>query len=74
MTHWHFPTEINIPSDLLDYVGSPLLARLLCQRGIMTVAQARPFLEPSLYQPACVIHQPCHEVDGFLLSYQQVIQ
>jgi hypothetical protein len=39
MTHWHFPTEQNIPSDLLDYVGSPLLARLLCQRGIMTVAQ-----------------------------------
>jgi single-stranded-DNA-specific exonuclease len=72
MTHWHFPTELNIPSDLLEYVGSPLLARLLCQRGIMTVAQARPFLEPSLYQPASAFDLP--DLDVAVQRLQQAIE
>lgn len=52
MTEWHIPPEIYIPADLLDFTGDPFLARLLVQRGLTTVPQARAFLEPTAYRPA----------------------
>jgi single-stranded-DNA-specific exonuclease len=51
MTAWTVPTQPEIPSDLLDFAGDPLLARLLVQRGLATTAQARAFLDPEAYQP-----------------------
>ena len=52
MVRWLFPTEVNIPADLLAYVGEPLLAQLLAQRGLTTVEQVQAFLDPGTYQPA----------------------
>ncbi|MCK6624646.1 MAG: single-stranded-DNA-specific exonuclease RecJ [Anaerolineae bacterium] len=52
MTHWLLPTQPHIPSALLDFIGDPLLAQLLAQRGITTVEQAHAFLDPEIYQPA----------------------
>ncbi len=52
MAHWRLPPQPNIPADLLEFAGDPLLARLLLQRDLTTVAQARAFLEPAAYRPA----------------------
>ncbi|MDM8521361.1 single-stranded-DNA-specific exonuclease RecJ [Anaerolineales bacterium HSG6] len=51
MSAWHYPTDIYLPPDLLDFTGSELLTRLLVQRGISTMGQARPFLDPTYYLP-----------------------
>ncbi len=50
--NWTFPPEIEIPSDLLAWAETPLLARLLVQRGLTTVAAARAFTNPNEYRPA----------------------
>lgn len=52
MTHWLLPPQTHIPPDLLDFTGDPFLAQLLAQRGIVTVEQARAFLDPAIYCPA----------------------
>jgi single-stranded-DNA-specific exonuclease len=52
MTAWTVPAHPDIPADLLDFAGDPLLARLLVQRGLTTTAQARAFLDPQAYYPA----------------------
>ena len=52
MTDWQFPPQVDISADLLAFVGDPLLAQLLVQRGLTTVDQARAFLDPATYQPA----------------------
>ncbi len=52
MPNWQLPSQLNIPSDLLEFTGDPILAQLLAQRGITPVAQARAFLSPDAYQPA----------------------
>jgi single-stranded-DNA-specific exonuclease len=52
MARWQFPSQLDIPVELLDFVGDPLLTQLLVQRGLTTVEQARAFLEPGAYRPA----------------------
>ncbi len=52
MPQWQLPPEPNIPPELLAFTGDPLLAQLLTQRGLITVAQAQAFLDPQQYQPA----------------------
>jgi single-stranded-DNA-specific exonuclease len=52
MVRWQFPPKLDIPVELLDFVGDPLLAQLLVQRGLTTVEQTRAFLEPGAYRPA----------------------
>ncbi len=49
---WQLPPKLDIPPALLAYVADPLLAQLLARRGLATVQQARPFLEPEAYRPA----------------------
>lgn len=51
MTPWQLPPKTHIPPDLLDFTGDPFLAQLLVQRGLTSVAQARPFLDPATYTP-----------------------
>jgi single-stranded-DNA-specific exonuclease len=50
-SHWQLPTKPNIPPALIEFVGDPLLAQLLVQRGLTTVEQARAFLDPTAYEP-----------------------
>ncbi|MEN6408334.1 MAG: single-stranded-DNA-specific exonuclease RecJ, partial [Anaerolineaceae bacterium] len=46
MAKWVEPANTDSPSaDLLAYVGSDFLARVLVRRGISTVEQAKPFLD-----------------------------
>ncbi len=52
MPNWQLPSQSNIPPDLLEFAGEPLLAQLLVQRGLTTVDQARAFLDLHAYQPA----------------------
>ena len=49
---WTFLPEPDIPPDLLTWTGDRLLARLLVQRGIITVEVARAFMNPDDYEPA----------------------
>ncbi len=49
---WHTPPEPNIPPELLAWAQNPLLARLLAQRGILSVAAARAFTDSAAYRPA----------------------
>jgi single-stranded-DNA-specific exonuclease len=48
---WQLPSKLNISPNLLEFTGDPLLAQLLVQRGIITIEQARGFLDPNSYQP-----------------------
>ena len=51
--NWQLSSNTQIPTDLLDFAGGDsLLARLLVQRGISSVDQARAFLDPEAYLPA----------------------
>jgi single-stranded-DNA-specific exonuclease len=50
--HWQLAQKPNIPPALIEFVGDPLLAQLLVQRGLTTVNQARAFLDPAAYEPA----------------------
>jgi single-stranded-DNA-specific exonuclease len=52
MSRWQIRPHPEVPPDLLKFTGDPFLAELLVQRGLTTVEQACPFLEPNLYQPA----------------------
>ena len=52
MTRWQTLSQPDIPADLQQFAGDPLLAQLLVQRGLTTVDQARAFLDPACYQPA----------------------
>ncbi len=49
---WTYPTPQEIPTDLLTWAGSHLLAQLLVQRGLTTVEAARAFIDPDYYEPA----------------------
>ncbi|MEW5957344.1 MAG: single-stranded-DNA-specific exonuclease RecJ [Chloroflexota bacterium] len=52
MARWQVPPPANMPAEILNFVGEPLLARLLVQRGLTTMAQVRAFLDPEAYRPA----------------------
>ncbi|MCB0154129.1 MAG: single-stranded-DNA-specific exonuclease RecJ, partial [Anaerolineae bacterium] len=52
MTQWKLPDQVNISPELQNFVGDPLLAQLLAQRGLTTVQAARAFLDPETYAPA----------------------
>jgi len=52
MTVWKLPEQINISPDLQTFVGDPLLAQLLAQRGLTTVQAAHAFLDPDAYEPS----------------------
>jgi len=50
---WLLPEPVEVPTALREAVGGhPLVARLLAQRGLVDVAQARAYLDPSQYTPA----------------------
>jgi single-stranded-DNA-specific exonuclease len=44
---WHLPPPVDVPDELLQEVGHPLLARLLVARGHSTIEAARRFLDPA---------------------------
>ncbi len=49
---WEFPPATDIPGSFAEAVGGdPLIAALLYRRGITTLPQARPFLDPDHYRP-----------------------
>ena len=48
---WTFLPEPDIPSDLLAWSGNRLLARLLVQRGVITVEAAQAFMTADDYEP-----------------------
>ncbi len=50
MTYWQLPPKLNIPADLLAFVGDPLLAQLLVRRGFNTLSRAQAFLDPTAYK------------------------
>jgi single-stranded-DNA-specific exonuclease len=53
MAEWTAPSSPPVPDGLEDLVGgNALVARLLAQRGIRSVEDARPFLDPAAYNPA----------------------
>ncbi len=58
MTYWQLPPKLNIPTDLLEFVGDPLLAQLLVRRGFNTLTRARAFLDPTAYKPAVATALP----------------
>jgi single-stranded-DNA-specific exonuclease len=52
VSDWQFFPKVDIPADLLQFCdNNQLLAQLLVQRGLTTVEQARPFLNPDDYRP-----------------------
>lgn len=51
-TTWLDPQPTPVPQALRQAVGGhPLVAEMLARRGILTVAQARAFLDPDAYPP-----------------------
>ena len=62
MTQWKLPDQVNISPELQTFVGDPLLAQLLAQRGLTTVQAARAFLDPDAYEPAPPTELPDLEV------------
>ncbi len=53
MAEWTTPSSPPVPGGLEDLAqGNALVARLLAQRGIQSVEEARPFLDPAAYDPA----------------------
>ncbi|MCS3953367.1 single-stranded-DNA-specific exonuclease RecJ [Salinibacter ruber] len=52
MAEWTTPSS-PVPGGLEDLAGgNALVAKLLAQRGIQSVEDARPFLDPAAYDPA----------------------
>ncbi len=53
MAEWTTPSSPPVPGGLEDLTGgNALVAKLLAQRGIESVEDARPFLDPAAYDPA----------------------
>mgnify|MGYP006285186487 CR=1 FL=1 len=53
MAEWTIPSSPPVPEGLVDLVGgNALVARLLAQRGIRSIEEARPYLDPAAYDPA----------------------
>ncbi len=49
---WRLPAAVEPPADFITAVEqSPLLAKILLNRGIDTVLQANAFLSPDHYVP-----------------------
>ena len=74
MTNWLEPTEIEIPTDLQNYVGGhPLVAKVLAQRGITSPSEAGGFLDHRVYRPAPATDLPDLELaaDRVLLAIRK---
>ncbi|MBN1991536.1 MAG: single-stranded-DNA-specific exonuclease RecJ [Anaerolineae bacterium] len=69
--NWQLLPQPNIPQELLDFTGDPLLAQLLAQRGIASVDQARAFLDPDAYEPASPYDLP--DLDAAIARLNQAI-
>ncbi len=53
MTKWIEHPTVKVPEELQITVGGhPLVAKVLAQRGITTVPEARAFLDPDHYHPS----------------------
>ncbi|MCS3953115.1 single-stranded-DNA-specific exonuclease RecJ [Salinibacter ruber] len=53
MAEWTNPSSPPVPDGLEDLAGgNALVAKLLAQRGIQSVEDARPFFDPAAYDPA----------------------
>lgn len=73
MTTWREPTPIPVPEALREAVGGhPLVATSLAQRGILTPAAARRFLDPAAYTPAPATDLP--DIDAAVACIQRVIR
>lgn len=56
---WIEPLPVDVPRDLLDFIGEPrIIAELLYTRGIHTPQQAKAFLNPAHYTPASPFDLP----------------
>jgi single-stranded-DNA-specific exonuclease len=63
MAEWIQPSSPPVPDALDELVGgNALVARLLAQRGIRSVEEARPFLDPGCYDPSLPEELPDLEV------------
>jgi single-stranded-DNA-specific exonuclease len=59
MSRWLEPPEVAVPEDLYTFVGGhPLVAQVLVQRGLRSVAAARAFLNPDCYTPCSPFELP----------------
>ncbi len=69
---WRAPSPIPVPAALREAVGGhPLVAASLAQRGILTPAAARSFLDPAAYAPAPAADLP--DIDAAVACVRRVI-
>jgi len=67
---WEFPPPNDIPESFVESIGGdPLVAGLLYRRGITTLSQARPFLNPDHYRPTSGSQLP-----GFDRAIERLLQ
>ncbi|MEM7030159.1 MAG: single-stranded-DNA-specific exonuclease RecJ [Chloroflexota bacterium] len=69
---WIFPSDNEIPADLLAWTGNRLLAQLLMQRGISSLESAQSYLDPAMYEPALASDLP--DIDKAVDGLQQAIE
>ncbi|MCY4526745.1 MAG: single-stranded-DNA-specific exonuclease RecJ [Anaerolineaceae bacterium] len=70
---WREATPVPVPAALREAVGGhPLVAQTLAQRGILTPAEARRFLDPDHYSPASPDELP--DMDSAVACLQRVIR
>lgn len=70
---WHEPAPVPVPAALRAAVGGhPLVASALAQRGILTPAEARCFLDPAAYRPAPASDLP--DMEAAVACLQRVIR
>lgn len=69
---WTYPIPQEIPTDLLAWAGSDLLAQLLVQRGLTTVEAAQAFIDPDYYEPALASDLP--DIDQAVALLCQAIE
>lgn len=68
MRKWIEPQEGEVPDKLRAAVGGhPLVAKMLVQRGITDVDEARGFLQPRDYQPA-----PATDLPGLAMAVERL--
>ena len=69
MKRWIEPSEVNIPSEVLNTVhGNQLIAGLLARRGIIDVES---FLDPEMYMPASPYDLP--DMDKAVVRIERAI-
>ncbi len=67
---WIAPPSVSVPADFQSAIGGhPLVARILVQRGIASIAAARAFLDPDAYAPT-----PPEALPGMIPACQRIEQ